>query len=225
MTVQPLQLPSDFNGEVRLFPLPDLVLFPSNVLPLHIFESRYREMMEDAERGDGLITMATLVPGFESEYYSRPKIAPVVCIGRVLTHEKSERGTYNLVLAGMQRARIKHEIEPVRSFRRATVDLLTERLGVDNDDRRELGNKLLRSLLTFAPSAREFVDELKRMKTPLSSLTDIVAFHAPLDSELKLELLAESDAVVRAQVLLENLPPESTNSPRPRSYPPDFSVN
>ena len=43
-------LPTDFGGEVRLFPLSNLVLFPGIVLPLHIFESRYKEMLEDALR-------------------------------------------------------------------------------------------------------------------------------------------------------------------------------
>ena len=71
-------LPKDFRGEVRLFPLPNLVIFPGNVLPLHIFESRYKEMLEDALRRDELVTMATLTPGFEYDYYSRPPISPVV---------------------------------------------------------------------------------------------------------------------------------------------------
>ena len=48
MTDDNLVLPPDFCGQVRLFPLSNLVLFPGNVLPLHIFESRYEEMLEDA---------------------------------------------------------------------------------------------------------------------------------------------------------------------------------
>ncbi|MHB8866061.1 MAG: LON peptidase substrate-binding domain-containing protein, partial [Pirellulaceae bacterium] len=72
MTAQHRDFPPDFCGEVRLFPLSDLVMFPSNVLPLHIFESRYMEMLEDALRGDQLVAMATLTPGFEHDYFSRP---------------------------------------------------------------------------------------------------------------------------------------------------------
>ena len=98
MPDQQSNLPPIFDGEVRLFPLSNLVMFPNNLLPLHIFESRYREMLEDAVQADQLITMATLVPGFEHDYYSRPPIAPVVCIGRVTAHEKTEQGTYNLML-------------------------------------------------------------------------------------------------------------------------------
>ena len=54
MTDATFDLPDDFDEQVRLFPLPDFVAFPSNVLPLHLFESRYREMLEDAIQGDQL---------------------------------------------------------------------------------------------------------------------------------------------------------------------------
>ena len=63
MTTLHFDLPPSFGSNTRLFPLSDLVMFPSNLLPLHIFESRYREMLEDAMQGDQLISMATLLPG------------------------------------------------------------------------------------------------------------------------------------------------------------------
>ena len=48
-----------------LFPLPNVVLFPRAVLPLHIFEDRYKAMITDALRGNRLIAMALLKPGWE----------------------------------------------------------------------------------------------------------------------------------------------------------------
>ena len=66
MPNQSYGLPPSFDGEVRLFPLSNLVMFPNSLLPLHIFESRYREMLEDAVQDDQLMTMATLMPGFTS---------------------------------------------------------------------------------------------------------------------------------------------------------------
>ena len=55
---------STFSGVARLFPLPNLVLYPHVMQPLHIFEERYREMLEDAIADDGLIAMALLEPGW-----------------------------------------------------------------------------------------------------------------------------------------------------------------
>src|SRR5882762_2823487 len=73
---------------VPLFPLPNVVLFPRAVLPLHIFEERYKKMTADALRGDKRVAMALLRPGWEKDYYSRPAIEAVVCVGQILSWEK-----------------------------------------------------------------------------------------------------------------------------------------
>ncbi len=130
---------ADFSGEVRLFPLPNIVLFPGCVQPLHIFESRYREMLDDTLRDDGLLAIATLLPGYEVDYYSRPPIAEYICVGQVMAHEKTERGTYNLVLAGVNRAKIKNEVTPVRSYRRALVDVVEDQPLVESEAVRQVG--------------------------------------------------------------------------------------
>ncbi len=57
--------PDDFSGRVRLFPLPNLVLFPHVVQPLHMFEPRYCEMLQDALAGDRLLAMVLLEQGWE----------------------------------------------------------------------------------------------------------------------------------------------------------------
>ena len=57
------RLPDDFDGLVRLFPLPELVAFPHAMQPLHIFEPRYCEMLAESLAGDRLIAMSTLTGG------------------------------------------------------------------------------------------------------------------------------------------------------------------
>ena len=74
----------NFTGHVPLFPLPDAVLFPNALLPLMIFEPRYRQMVADALAGDGLIAMALLKPGWEDSYETNSApIRSTVCIGRI----------------------------------------------------------------------------------------------------------------------------------------------
>src|SRR5271170_4410028 len=99
---------------VPLFPLPNVVLFPRAVLPLHIFEERYKAMTADALSGDHLIAMAVLGPGWEREY--RPEIEPVVCLGRIISYEKLPDGRYNFFLQGQIRAKIVREIRPDRLY-------------------------------------------------------------------------------------------------------------
>src|SRR5256885_9707642 len=96
-----------FTGAARLFPLPNLVLFPQVVQPLHVFEQRYRQMTADALAGDRLIAMALLRPGWEADYDGRPAIHPVACLGRVVADQRLDDGRYNLLLRGLARVRVR----------------------------------------------------------------------------------------------------------------------
>src|SRR5258708_21493686 len=106
-----------------LSPLPNVSPFPKVLLPLPIFEPRYREMVADALAGDRMIGMVLLRPGWDHDYEGRPAIYPVGCSG-VLTHnERLPDGRYNLVLRGIERFRIVEE-DHALSYRRAVVEPL-----------------------------------------------------------------------------------------------------
>jgi Lon protease-like protein len=98
-----------FRGKVRLFPLPDLVMFPHVMQPVHIYESRYCEMLNAALDSDGLITMSMLAPGWEADYDSRPALMPHACLGKIVTHQRTDEGHYNLLLLGLRRVSIDVE--------------------------------------------------------------------------------------------------------------------
>src|ERR671935_1366133 len=115
-----------------IFPLPNVVLFPNVFLALHIFEPRYREMVADALAADRMIGMVLLRPGWEKDYEGRPPVYPIGCSG-VMTHvERHSDGRYNIVLRGLKRFRILEENHE-RSYRRAVVDPLHERLLAGDD--------------------------------------------------------------------------------------------
>src|SRR3954462_2206335 len=93
-------------GAVPLFPLPNVVLLPRAILPLHVFEERYKQMTADVLRGERLVAMALLKEGWERDYYQAPQIEPVVCVGQILSHELLPDGRYNFLLQGVTRARV-----------------------------------------------------------------------------------------------------------------------
>lgn len=220
------ELPGDFSGQVRLFPLPDLVLFPGIVQALHIFESRYREMLEDALEGDQLITLATLEPGYTADYYSRPAIAGPVCIGRVTNHSQNPDGTYDLVLVGIHRGIVQEEIWPVRAFRRANVRVLDESAWHDQKpDLQKVGHNLVRHVAATCSWSDKIVAAFLKGKISLSILTDVLAYHLPLETEEKLSLLAEVSPVRRALTLQKMVAPAASSTADDHKFPPDFSAN
>src|SRR5271156_3855610 len=110
MTSDDLPTLINFAGFARLFPLPNVFLFPYVTQPLHIFENRYRQMTADALASDRLIAMALLCPGWENNYDGRPPVHPVVCLGRIVSEERLPDGRYNLQLRGLIRARVMQEV-------------------------------------------------------------------------------------------------------------------
>ncbi len=132
-----------------LFPLPDTVLFPGMPLPLHIFEPRYRKMVQDALQTHKTIGMTLLKPGWEEDYEQRPPVYPVGCSGVIARDERLEDGRYNIVLRGQTRFRIvdEHEGEP---YRLATVENLP-----DDPGRADVLDGLRKKVLTTIARAAE----------------------------------------------------------------------
>jgi len=110
---------------VPIFPLPNVVLFPKTMIPLHIFEERYRTMTRDALASDRLIVTALLCEGWENEYEKSPAVHDIACLGKIETYEELEDGKYNLVLSGVQKVRVIREI-PHSPYRLAEVEHLKD---------------------------------------------------------------------------------------------------
>lgn len=214
-----------FCGTARLFPLAGVTMLPGIVQPLHIFEDRYRAMMEDALEGDHLIAMAVLKAGWETDYSGRPPLEPTACLGKIVTHQRLEDGRFNLLLAGLRRVEIGHEIEPVREFRVAEATIVPEQNPGPGDaaaaDVQRRLMKAFRSTLASGDMPRP-LEEALDAELPLSLLTDLVAYTLPLQHDLKRDLLLESNARRRADRLIAELAGDDDGD---LAFPPPFSAN
>jgi ATP-dependent Lon protease len=222
---------SSFRGVARLFPLPNLVLYPHVMQPLHIFEERYREMLEDALAGDRLIAMALLEPGWEADYDSRPPIGPFACLGKIVAQRRLEDGRYNLLLLGVARVRIVRELEPLRSFRQAKVEVIEDCDDFSSTAAAErLQQALVDSFQRHLPCACQVsgqIEELLSRQLSLGLLTDLAAYALPLDLSVKRKLLGERRVSVRAKTLLAQLKQGLMTRPLlvATGFPPAFSAN
>lgn len=113
-------------GRLSIFPLAKVQLFPGSLLPLYVFEPRYREMTADCLAGGGSMAVAHLLPGYEADYQGRPSVAPIAGAGQVVAHRRNEDGTYNILLRGVSRVRILEELPPERAYREVRAALLPD---------------------------------------------------------------------------------------------------
>jgi Lon protease-like protein len=225
----PYTLLDSFSGTARLFPLPNLVLFPHAVVPLHIFEPRYRQLMEDALGDDRLMAMALLRPGWETDYYKTPPIYPVVCLGAIAAEQRLADGRFNLLLHGLRRARVVQEPPTDRLYRTASVELLQDLPPEGPHAEGPLRDQLAERLRVWYAGRADVLAQLGQLLEKglsLGVLCDLFSFALPLQPTLKQELLEEVRVEARVRRLLAVL---EGAAPGPgaagRAFPPDFSPN
>jgi uncharacterized protein len=106
-----------------IFPLPGAVLLPHALVPLHIFEPRYRKMTRDCDEGLRVLALAN-IPDDRAASERPPRVLPVVGVGVLARVDRLPDGRFNVVLRGVQRASIEQELptgEPYRLVRAAPL--------------------------------------------------------------------------------------------------------
>ncbi len=128
--------------ELPIFPLPNVVFFPRTVLPLHIFEPKYRQMVADALEGNRQIGMALLQPGWENRPDETPEVFDTGGMGLITQYKHLEEGRYNILLSGRHRYRIMEFIGET-PYRIARVRLLQEVIP-SSQEMNEISTELVR---------------------------------------------------------------------------------
>jgi Lon protease-like protein len=95
---------------VPIFPLPEVTFFPHTLLPLHVFEARYRLLVIDALERDRRLAVVKLRPGYEAAYAGKPAVHPVAGLGEIVSCERLANGRYNILLRGECRVRLEQEL-------------------------------------------------------------------------------------------------------------------
>jgi Lon protease-like protein len=109
-----------------IFPLPDLAFFPHTMLPLHVFEARYRAMVTDCLARDRRLAVVGLRPGYEAASEGKPAVYAVTGVGRIVQWERLASGRFNLLLRGEVRAHIDRELPTDTLYRMVQATTLTE---------------------------------------------------------------------------------------------------
>ncbi len=117
---------ADALARLAIFPLPDVVLFPGTVLPLHVFEPRYVEMTRDVVAGTRHMAIVRLRPGFQADYHGRPPIVPVAGVGEVIACQELPGDRFAIAVRGAGRIRVERELPPERSYREVVASLLPD---------------------------------------------------------------------------------------------------
>jgi len=196
-----------FPREAPVFPLAEVVLFPGAVLPLHIFEPRYRQMVQDALQGDRLISSGLLKQCSPEEYENDPPFHETVCIGSIVHHESLPDGRSNIALLGLSAARAR-AVDSPKPYRIARLEPLADQhLDVTARHFQRL-EQAYGQHVSGGFSLDGLRDQLRQFwaedRLP-AALANTCALTAPLFPRNKLELLEERSLARRVDRLIELL--------------------
>ncbi len=194
-----------FSGFAPVFPLPGVVFFPRTVLPLHIFEDRYRSMIRDAMQGEKLVAISLLRPGWEENYDDSPAFHNLGTLGRIEDLEPLPDGRYNLRLVGLQRVTFG-EVLKDDPYRLVRISPLTETPTNENDPDVQSGK--LDVLASHGCLVRELSpDEGSCMvldeRIPFETAVNGACANLPVEASVRQSLLEENDLFERQRRALD----------------------
>lgn len=189
--------PPEGEFVLPLFPLPNVVFFPRTRLPLHVFEPRYREMVQDALASDQRFGLILLRPGWEPDYFGAPAVHSTGTIATIEQSAPLDDGRLNIIVRGDGRFRILDEVQTA-PYRVARVIAEPE---LETDTTRAYAQRqwladLSQQYLTYLPD-QIAVPEIDTVD--LHSLTNALIMSLNLPPEGKQKLLEMSDLAARAE--------------------------
>ncbi len=197
---------------IPIFPLPNVVLFPEVMLPLHIFEPRYRQMVRDAnEKTPSLIGMALLRGNWQEQYEGRPDVFPICCVGEMARVSPLADGRFNILLRGVRECQIKEELRDTGKLYRECVIEWREldRQPLASSMRQDL-NRLLETYLQKNEAVQKFLSD---PTVEDAFFVNFFAFHLDLLPIEKQSLLEATSLPERATLLREMLDFKLTAGP------------
>ncbi len=185
--------------ELPLFPLPEVVLFPSRPLPLHIFEFRYRIMMNTILEGDRRFGVLMIDP-------AQGKIANVGCCAEIVHHQRLPDDRMKMLTVGQQRFRVLEYVRE-KPYRMGLVEWIEDR--PPNQDLKPMGvkvEKLLRDVVHLSAKLTdqkiELPEDLPDLPRELSYWIGSNLYGVPLEQQALLEMDDTASRLLREEKIL-----------------------
>jgi Lon protease-like protein len=219
-------VPFEPKKPVPVFPLPDVVLFPRVLLPLHVFELRYRTMVREALSAERLLALALLEPGWEGDYHGNPEFFPLATLARFEDVEWLPNDCYDIQVLGLSRVRIGTVVRDF-PYRAARIEVLPQEPYTEDDPLVAIERGALVDAFDrwVGQRAREF--EVPAPESPRGLTYEALVNHCCMAVDLpareKLELLRMDSILERGHHVRELLERHLQRA-QPRARPGDPSA-
>jgi Lon protease-like protein len=191
-------------ARLPMFPLQGVVLFPHALLPLHVFEERYKQMARDLLSSHRHLAVALLVSPDDAMAPGTPAVHPVMGVGDVVMAHELPDGRFNLVVRGRARVRLVEELVSDEPYRLISARVLSD-LPVSNPDDLIDADQTLRALVgrlaDNIPDGGELLRQVVASQSTPEELVDVLAAALILDSRKRQRLLEMRDLLRRLETV------------------------
>jgi Lon protease-like protein len=187
-----------------LFPLEDVVLFPHSMIPLHIFEARYRKMVRDVLGSNRLVAISLQLEKESLEEGNIPRVANVASVGELVLAQELPDGRFNLVVRGRARIGIDEELpsdEPYRLIAAHEIPDDPATLLTDIDEADTTLRALVSGLAESIPDGGELLKHVAAAQETPAALANVVAASLIADAKARQRLLETTDVFQRLERL------------------------
>jgi Lon protease-like protein len=184
-----------------MFPLPNVFLLPGTIMPLHVFEPRYKEMVEDCLDGPGRIVIATVLEEHHDGLSGAPPVHHIAGLGEIARHERLPENRFLIWLAGHSRVRIQ-EIASEKPYRIVDAQPLIEVPAPKPEDER-LRREVIAAMWLRSPEMRGQEDRARLSEgVPLGHLVDLLLLKLTLPQSAMQDYYSRLEVADRARCAL-----------------------
>jgi Lon protease-like protein len=192
-------------ARLPVFPLPRVVFFPGTALPLHLFEPRYTEMIEDClESGCTAMAVALLSPGWEDSYEGKPAIHEIAGAGRIVAHQRQADGTHDVILHGLDRVRLHELTNEGHAYRCARAEPIEDFGVASSSDMLAMMACATRVAAKVRERQPDFALQVSAELVP-GRAADVVADQLVVSPDERQQILETSDVKERVSLVTESV--------------------
>jgi Lon protease-like protein len=185
-----------------MFPLPNVVLFPHALLPLHIFEERYRALARDVLTGRRFLAISLIAPGEDAEKNEKPAVQKIAGVGEVVMAHELADGRFNLVVRGRARIHIDEELISDQPYRLIAASVLPDLAPAERGELLDADQSLralVGHLADAIPDGGELLRQVVAAQETPSELVDVLAAALVVDPGQRQALLETRDVMKRIE--------------------------
>ncbi len=195
---------------LKVFPLHGAAVLPGTPAPFHVFEPRYKALVEDALAGDRILAVPALLRK-EDAHALRPPLREICGAGIIESEERYPDGRFDIVVRGLARVRLVEELAGAKPYREFRAEVLEDRWPRGGpaalEGELEALRQIVYELSTKLPKesgAPQLAEAVAQMKDP-SAIVDLVAAAAVSDADTRQEVLEQLDVAARLEMVMEEV--------------------